>query len=809
MDKALQELRCGIRALAKDPVVTAVAVVALGLGIGGNTVIFSGVEAVLLRPFALQDPDRTVAVWETVTQQNQQSVSATPANFRDYREQGKTFDMLAASNGWDVNLTGQDVAERVEGYQVTADFFPVLGISAELGRSIAAGNFGSDHASVVVLSHGFWERHLGADPGIVGKNLLLNGQKFTVIGIMPSDFDFPVGAEAWAPLDFTVAQGADRANHYLQLIGRLKPGVSTSQAQADLGTIAARLGREYPQTNSGHGMRVVGLVEDLTTGSRQFVTVLMGAAAFVLLLACANVANLQLARATGRQKEIAVRMALGASRWQVARPLLIESTLQAILGGIVGLQFAAWGLDLSRRSIPPFIMQHIPGVKHEQVDSTVLVFTLGVALLTGILAGTAPALHVSRPDVNDVLKEGARGGSISPSRRHLRALLVVSEVALALVLLVGAGLMVKGFRNLANEEMGFDRHHVLTFHIALAESKYANKDRIRAFYDQAVQKLQSLPGVESAAAVTSVPGSWSLNYTQYSAEGEPPPAPGELRSTVEQSVTPDFFPSLRIPLRKGRLLGTPDGPTAPRVVVISENLARRIWPNQDAIGKRIRFGQGDNNQPWRTVVGVVGDIKQSSWDREPHLTTYFPFAQLPQASSSLVVRTAGDPFTLTAAARAQVLSLDSNQPPYDMRTQEQIISDDVSGVEFSARMMIAFGAIALVLAAAGIFAVMAYSVMQRTHEIGVRMALGAQKPAVIRLVVGYAIKLAVIGLAIGLPVAFLMTRFLTSFLFGVVRMDISTFAALTLLLAVVAAVAAYIPARWATRVDPLVALRYE
>ena len=808
MGDVLQDVRCGLRTLAKDPGVTAVAVLALALGIGGNTVIFSSVEAVLLRPFALQDSNRTVAMWETVPQQNQQSISATPANFRDWREQCKAFDMLAASHGWDVNLTGQDVAERVEGYQVTADFFPVLGIAAELGRTIAANNFGPGHASVVVLSHGFWERHLGADRGVIGKNLLLNGQKFTVIGIMPSDFDFPVGAEAWAPLDFTVAGQADRTNHYLQVIGRLKRSVSISQAQADLAAIAARLGREYPQTNARHGARVVGLVEDLTFGSRQFVGVLMGAAAFVLLLACANVANLQLARATGRQKEIAVRIALGAGRWQIARQLLVESFLVAVLGGLVGLEFAAWGIALTRRAVPPFIIQHVPGLKHLALDSTVLVFTLGVALLTGVLAGLAPALHVSRPDLSDVLKEGARGGSISPSRRRLRALLVISEIALALVLLVGAGLMVKGFRNLANREMGFDRRHVLTFRVVLAESKYSDRDRIRGFYDQAVQKLQSLPGVESAAAVSSVPGSWSWTRTEYSAEGQPPPAPGELRSTVEQSVTPDFHRTLRVPLVEGRLLGAVDGPTAPLVVVLSQNMARRIWPDQDPIGKRIRFGRAEDDEPWRTVVGVVGDIK-SPWDTEPPLVTYFPLAQLPHASSSFVVRTSGDPLGLAAAARAQLLSLDPNQPPYETRTQEQVISDDVSGVEMAARFMTAFGAIALVLAAAGIFAVMAYSVIQRTHEIGVRIALGAQKRAVLRLVVGYAIKLAVVGLTIGLSIALLMTRFLTSFLFGVVRVDALTFTALTLLLALIAALAAYIPACWATRVDPLVALRCE
>ncbi|MGO9269131.1 MAG: ABC transporter permease [Terriglobia bacterium] len=809
----LQGLRHALRTLIKSPGFTAVAVLALALGIGANTVIFSSINAMLLHPFPFKDLDRAVDLWETAPQQNQQHVSATPANFRDWEDQNTSIDLLAAFHGWDVNLTGSGIAERVEGYQVTANLFPLLGIAPELGRSIAADNFETGHTFAVVLSHGFWQRHLGADPGIVGKNVLLNGQQFTVIGIMPADFDFPVGAEAWAPLDLSVAQQADRADHYLQVLGRLKPGVPSSKAQADLETIASRLSQEYPKTNAGHGVRAVGLVDDITYGSKQFVLVLMASAGFVLLLACANVANLLLARSTGRQKEIAVRIALGASRWQIARQLLAESVLLSLLGGLAGVLLAVWGLDLTHGSIPPFIVQHIAGLKHQQVDFRVLGFTLVIALVTGVLAGLAPALHVSRPDLNDVLKEGARGGTSSPARRRLRALLVVSEVSLALVLLVGAGLMVKGFRNLANMELGFDRHHLLTFRIALSEKKYDHQDRVRGFYDQAVQKLRGLPGVESVAVVTSLPGSWSWTQTEYTAEGQPPPAPGELRTTVEQFASPDFFPALRVPLVEGRFLSAQDGSDAPPALVISESLARRIWPDQDPIGKRMTFGSEigskEGKTAWRTVVGVVGDIKQSPWDQEPHATTYFSFDQYPQASSALVLRTTGNPIALAAAARAQVLSLDPDQPPYDARTLEQIISDDVSGVDFSARMMLVFGGIALVLSAAGIFAVMAYSVLQRTHEIGVRMALGAERPDVIRLVVGYALKLAAVGLAIGIPCALAITHALSSVLFGVIRIDPLTFVLFTVLLAAVAALAAYIPARWAARVDPVVALHHE
>jgi putative ABC transport system permease protein len=805
----VQDVRYGIRMLAKAPGFTAVAVIALALGIGANTVMFSSVNGMLLHPFAFKDLNRIVDVWETVPKQNEHHIKAAPANLRDWKEQNKGFEMLAASHGWNVNLTGAGVAERVEGYQVTSGFFSLLGMPPQFGRAINAGDFEPGHTSVVVLSNGFWQRHLGADPGIVGKSLHLNGQAFTVIGIMPADFDYPPGGDAWAPLDLSTAGNAGRASHYLEVIGRLKSGTTMAQAEADLETISGRLAQQYPETNAGHGVRVLGLVEDLSYGTRQFLLVLMGSAVFVLLLACANVANLQLARATAREKELAVRRALGASRWQITRQLLVESVALALLGGLAGVLLAGWGSDLMLRTIPPFILAHIPGIKHQQIDSSVLAFTLVVTLLTGVVAGLAPALHVSNPDPNEALKEGVRGSSASPGRQRLRALLVVSEVALALVLLVGAGLMVKGFGTLLNEYPGFDRNNVLTFRIALAGSKAGDEARVREFYGQVIEKLQALPGVDSAAAATSLPSGWSWNRTEYTAEGQPPAAPGEMRVAVWQSITPDFFRSLRIPLLKGRLLTAQDGPNAPPSIVVSQSMANRIWPNQDPVGKRIRFGRAESGEPWKTVVGVVGDIQGSPFDRTPDPTAYFPFAQWPMASSCVVVRASGDPLALAAAARAQVRSVDADEPPYDMRTLAQLISDDLSGVESAARMMFAFGIVALVLSASGIYALMSYSVTQRTHEIGVRMALGAERGDVLRLVVGYAIKLTLAGLAIGIPVALALTRALSSLLFGVVRLDAPVFALFTLLLALVAALAAYVPARRATRVDPMVALRYE
>jgi putative ABC transport system permease protein len=796
--------------LAKSPGFTAVAVLALALGIGANTVMFSSINAMLLRPFAFQDLDRAVDLWETVPKQNQQHMPVAPANFRDWQERAKGIELLSAIRRWDVNLTGKDLAERLECSQVTANFFPLLGIPAQLGRYVVADNFGPGRSNVVVLSYGFWQRHLGADPAIVGQSLLLSGEKFTVIGVMPSEFDFPVGAEAWVPLDFTVQEASDHASHSLEVIGRLKAGVPLAKAQDELETVAARLGRDYPQSNAGHGVRVMGLLDDLTFGSQQFMGVLMGGAAFVLLLACANVANLLLARVTRRQKEIAVRLALGASRWQIVRQLMVESTLVSLLGGLAGLLLAAWDLAFTQETLPPFIRQHIPGLKHLQADWRVLVVTIVVALVAGILAAVAPALHVSRPDLNEVLKESARGGTATPSRRRLRSLLVVAEVALALILLVSAGLMVKGFHNLANEEMGFDRRHVLTFRISLAESKYNSPERIRGFYEQLIQKLRVLPSVESVAAVTAVPGNWwGWRSTPYSAEGQAPEALGEIRSAGAQTVTPDFFRALRVPLLKGRFISAWDGPEAPLVVNLSEGLAHQIWPHEDAVGKRLRFGRTENNEPWRTVVGVVGSVRPSPWERQIDLTVYFPLAQAPLAATGVVVRTSGDPLALAGTVRSQVLELDPEQPPYDLRSLEQRISDDVSGVDYSARFMIGFGILALILAAAGIFAVMAYSVLERTHEIGLRMALGARQADVLRLVIGNAAKLAAVGLGLGVAGALAMTRLLISLLLGVVRMDLLTFIGLTALLAAVAALAAYVPASWAVKVDPMEALRYE
>src|SRR5882762_4022045 len=809
MNRLFQDLRFALRQLRKSPGVTVVAAFTLALGIGANTMMFSTVNAMLLRPFPFHHLDRIVSIWEEIPKQHDYRVSVAPGNFRDWSEQGQGFEQLAAVQGWDANLTGSSVAQHVEGFRVTSGFFPLLGMPMQLGRSIGSADFQPGAPQVVMVKYGFWQQHLGSDPGILGRQLLLNGEKFTVAGVTSPEFDFPPGSQVWTPLNLNDAQKADRENHSLTVFGRLGEGVSISQAQADLQTISARLAQQYPNTNSGHEVSVKNAVEDLSGGSKQFVLVLMGAAVFVLLLCCANVANLQLARAFARQKEIALRTALGATRWHIGRQLLVESTLLALLGSGGALLLASWGNALIRRSIPPFIVEHIAGLKHLQVDERVFLFTLAIAVATGVVTGLAPAWHLARPNLNDTLKEGGRSSSLSATRHRLRTLLVISEVALSLVLLVGAGAMVKGFEALVASSMGFDRSHVLTFHVAIPEHKYDGRDGIRGYYDRVLRDIGTLPGVDSAAAVTSLPSGWNWNWVEFAAEGKPPATPGEAPSAISQVVTPGFFSALRVPLERGRSLTGQDGADAPPVAVISAEMAKQSWPDQDPLGKHIQMGHPGATGPWLTIVGIVGDVKPVPLDHDPAPTVYLPLAQQPGLSSAFVVRTSGDPFELASSIATELRSVDPEQPAYDVRSLEQVLSDSLSGIEMSAHMMLVFGFSALTLAAAGIFAVMAYSVRQRTHEIGVRMALGARRVDVLRLVVGFAMKMAVVGLLIGLSLATLLTRALSSALFGVVQTDFATFALLTLLLAAVAAMAAYLPARWAMQVDPMVALRYE
>lgn len=809
MTGLLRDVRFGIRQLRKNFGFSIVAVLTLALGIGANTAIFSNVNALLLHPYGLPQLERVVAVWETVPKEGATSVKIAPGNFQDWAAQNTSFDDLAAVQGWNANLTGDGVAQRAEGYRVTPEFFPLLEVAPTLGRNLGEVDFQHGPAPVVVISHGFWRKNLGSNPRVVGRDLLLNGQKFTVVGVAGEGADFPAGAELWAPLDLSSNESADRSNHTLVALGRLKKSSSIANANASMDAIAQQLAQQFPASNKGHGVRVVSLVEDATFGTRQFVSVLMGAAIFVLLLACVNVANLQLARATGRQREMAVRLGMGASRWQLIRQLLVESLLVAGAGAVFGVALSKIGMSTLRANLPPFIVAHVPGLSHVDIDWRVLGFTVLVASLSGLLCGFAPALQFSRSEVGETLKENARGTSSSGAANGLRALLVTSEVALALVLLVGAGLMVKGFRHLMSIEMGFDRTRVLTFNVALPEVKYQNTDQILGYYDRVLRQLQSIPSVQSVACVSSIPSSWSWNWTEYKAEGTAPVTAGQMPSTITQVITPDFFETLRIPLLKGRLFTSEDARNSLPVAVISETMARHNWPDQNPIGKHVKLGPAHSAEPDRLIVGVVADIRSDVFSKNADPTTYIPLNQSPPQSSSFVLRTTSDPRAAAAAAIVQARIADPTVPAYDVRTLEQGISDNMSGVESSAGMMMIFAVVALILAAAGIFAVMAYAVSKRTHEIGVRMALGAQRSDVLRLVISSALKTAGTGLAIGLCIAGLIAHVLSSMLFGVVQVDIAVFATLTVLLATVALVAAYVPARWATKVDPVQALHYE
>ena len=812
----LQDVRYALRMLRKTPGFASVSVLALALGIGANSVMFSALKGAVLEPFPFPQSGRLMNVYGTRPSSGSSGISFSAGDYLDFRAQSRSFSALTAVHGLPLNLsssssnggrstsTGSE-AERLEAYQVTPEFFSVLGGRPLLGRAITERDADPGRIHAVDLSYRLWQRHFAADRAIVGKTIILDGQQVAVAGVMPEELDYPMGVDLWAPFTWTAAEQANRQNHYLDVIGRLQDGVTREQAQAELNTIAAGLAQQYPATNTGMQTQVVSMIEDMTEGQRQFISVLMGAAAFVLLLACANVANLQLARATVRAREMAVRSALGASRARLVRQLLAENIVLAIGGGVAGLLVGAWGIDLVVSQIPPFILAHVAGLKNIKLDSAVVIFTAAATLATGLISGIVPALGSSKVSFNETLKEGGRGAE-GPGRHRSRTALVVTEMALALVLLVGAGLMVQGFRGLMNVDMGMDTRNLLTFQVRLPESQYATKPQIREFAEKLQNRLRAIPGVESAGQMSNLP-SLGVDSTYVVLEGAPPQRLSEVPNARLQIVSPSLLPTLKLKLLRGRWLSDSDGPDSTPVLVISELAARTLWKGQDPLGRRVRFSP-DEKEPWRTVVGVVADIRSSPFNN-PRRTIFQPFAQMTRPSFGVLIRTGGDPLLAATAARQALKEVDATIPAFDLRTLEQRLSDNTSGVHISSQLMMAFGGIALVLAAAGIFAVMAYSVRQRTREIGVRLALGAQRADVLRLVLGYGARMVGAGMAIGLAISLAVTKLLTSFLLGIIHFDFWAMAAFTVLLAAVAAVAALIPARWATRVDPMVALRYE
>jgi putative ABC transport system permease protein len=802
-----QDLRYGFRTLVKNPGFTIIAVIALALGIGANSAIFSVVNTVLLRPLPYKDPEQLMMVWEDATMHGYPRDTPAVANYIDWKTQNHVFEDMAAVAEESLNLTGSGEPERLEAIGATASLFSVLGLAPQFGRAFTTEEDQPGANKVVILSNRLWQRRFGADPSLIGKQITLNGQSHTVVGVMPAQFQFPSqDVELWVPMAFTSEQTANRGNHYLEVVARLRPGVTVAQAQAEMNTIATRLQQQYPEQNTDLGAVVVPLHEDVVGDIRPALLVLLGAVGLVLLIACANVANLLLARAAVRQKEIAVRVAFGASRWRLIRQFLTESILLAAIGGVVGFLLSIVGIMLLTRFIPPDISQ----VKAISLDVRVLGFTLLVSLLTGVMFGLVPALQASMFNPNETLKEGGRDSSSGSRGNRIRALLVVAEVAISLVLLIGAGLLINSFLRLRSVDPGFQKDNLLTMKIVLPELKYPDLTRRSAFYTNLLQRVEALPGVKSAAVTTNLPLYRQGNSVAIDIEGRPAPPPGQEIIIATRIVSPKYLTTMGIPLLKGRQFGPEETAKMPGAVIISETMARRYWPGEEALGKRLTPGRNSGPDDWFQIVGIAKDVRQFELNADPKPQMYIPYVQADFfAPRDLVVKTDVDPIGMAATVRRAVWEIDKDQPVSNIKTMDEIAAESVSRQRFSMLLLTIFASVALVLAAVGIYGVMSYSVTQRRSEIGIRMALGAQKSDVLKLTVGRGLRLVLIGVALGVGGAFALTRLMASLLFGVGATDPGTFIAISLVLIVVALLANYIPARRATKVDPLAALRYQ
>lgn len=805
MQTLMQDLRYGVRMLLKKPGFTLIAIITLALGIGANAAIFSVVNAVLLRPLPFKEPERLVIIRETKLPQFPEFAVAS-GNFLDWVKQNTVFERLVAMRPAMLNLADPGNPELLRGLSVTSGFCAMLGVQPQLGRDFLSEEAQPGRNNVVLLSHALWQRRFGGDPKILNQTVPLDGQNYTVIGVMPEDFHFiNRESEIWTLIAFTAQDAQNRGGHSLsRVIGQLKPSVTVDQARTELTAIAGRLATQYP-INTGWNIKLMPLLEFTVRSIKPALLLLLAAVAFVLLIACVNVANLLLARAAGRQKEIAIRTALGAGRVRIIRQLLTESVLLSLVGGAVGLLLAKWGMDLLLKLAP----QNLPRMSDVSLDGRALGFTAAITLLTGIIFGLVPALQASKPNLNEVMKDAGRGSTEGGRRQLIRSALVVLEVASALVLLVGAGLMIKSFWQLQKVDPGFQTDNALTLKVSLPRRKYPEEPQQVAFFQQLIDKVRSLPGVQAVGGTSLVPVSDDDFVISFEAEDQPPLQPGIGQSANYFSVSADYFKAMGIPLLQGRLINEFDTKGSPHVAVINETLAKKTFPNQDPIGKRITFDDRKKNPDWYEIVGVVGDVKNYGLDQTTTMQIYEPFAQQTFSFMSLVVRTAVEPASLTAAIRNEVLSLDKEQPISSVVTLDQLISASVAQRQFSMLLLGVFAAVAMVLAAVGIYGVLSYAVTQRTQEIGIRMALGAGRPDVLRLVFGHGMKLTGIGVGMGLVASFLLTRLMAALLFGVSATDPLTFGSITLLLVVIALLACWIPARRATKVDPMVALHYE
>ncbi|HKU77097.1 MAG TPA: ABC transporter permease [Pyrinomonadaceae bacterium] len=804
-ETAWRDVRFGVRALVHSPVFSVVTVLSLALGIGANTAIFSVVNGLLLRPLPYPESERIVDVWHTPPQQSfpgMDRFSVSPANYIDWKAQSTSFEQMAVYGYIGFSLSTSNDPLPLIGAPVSSDFFSVLRTNPMLGRTFTPDEERPGRDQVVVIGHALWQRAFGANPNIVGQTLTLNSRGFTVVGIMPAGFEFPREAELWVPLAWDDKERQVRSIHDYLVVARLKPNVSQQQAQAEMSTISSRLEQQYQEDNKGWGAVVIPLREDIVGDIRLALLVLFCAVGFVLLIACANVANLMLARGANRQREIAVRIALGAGRARLIRQLLTESILLAVIGGVLGLLLAVWGskvlVELGR----------LPNPGDIGIDTWALGFTLLVSFGVGIIIGIVPALQLTRTNLSDTLKQGSGRTGGSAIKQHTRKALVVSEVALSLVLLIGAGLMIRSFWKLQNVNPGFDTSNALTMSVALTPTRYSEPHQQLAFLDRALEQIRAVPGVVSVGATTTIPLGGGGSTQPFSIEGRPAGVVAEQPMAQTRYITSDYFRAVGIPLRQGRFFSDQDRDNSVQVVIISEAMARRFWPGENPIGKRLtptfHLEQGA-----REIVGVVGDVKASGLDVDSSAMMYLPYRQSPRPYMSFVVRTASNPESLFQPVSTAIYSIDKEQALTDVQTMDQVLSRSLSGRRFNMTLLLTFAGVALLLAAVGVYGVTNYTVTLRRRELGIRMALGAGRMDVLRLVLRQGLTLTLIGVAAGLISAYALTRLMASLLYGVTATDYLTFASVSAVLIVVGVVASYVPARRATKVNPTIALRTE
>jgi putative ABC transport system permease protein len=823
MNTLLQDLRYALRTMRKRPGFTLVAVITLALGIGASTAIFTVVDSALLRGLPYKDSERLYHIWEVTPQKQFAQREFSYPDYQDYQK-NQVFDGVAAYTGGGGIMTGRGDPEMIFAPAASANFFSVLGVDPYLGRTFQEGEDKQGAPRVTVLTYGMWQRRFGGDPRIIGQSLTINGDNYTIVGVLPSSFQFALRrADLWRPYQPSDIQLTRRFLHGTNLIGRLKPGVSKEQAQSELSVIAKRIEQEHNQSHAGTGVTVIPLQEQFVGQVKPVLLVLLGAVGFVLLIACANVASLLLTRSLSRQKEVAIRSALGANRWRVIRQLLTESILLSLVGGVVGLLIAYWGVDALVATLPEAQLNALPFLTSLRIDSTILAFSFGLSLLTGIVFGLAPAVQSSRPDLNEVLKEGGRT-TAGGARHRLRSVLVTTEIALAVVLLVGAGLMMKSLLKILESNVGFDPENVLTMTVSLPLAKYTEPEKQVAFYEQLKDRLGSLPGVNGAGTVNVLPLQGG-NTTRFYVDGDPVPPPGQEIEGNIRVIDHKYFQTLGVPVVAGRMFDDRDGqipppppppgqPAPPQVpipgvVVIGKTLADKVFPGRDPVGRRLAY----NSFPGQTdlIIGVISDVKIGGLDEALRPVLYYPFRRFPGTTTNLVIRTNSDPNALAGSIRNETRALEPDVAVFNVRAMEKVIGDSPAAFmrRFPAVLIGVFAAVALILASIGIYGVVSYSVSQQTHYIGVRMALGAQASDILRMVLKQGLSLAIVGIAVGVAAAFGLMRLLKSLLFEVQATDAPTFTFVAVVLFAVALLACYIPARRATKVDPLIALRYE